>query len=127
MTITLKSLVESGNLVNCTPHPINVLLDEDTLEVTVPSCGETVRADATPTDEVFEGIFDSEGFLEPVLPVASEGKFFLVSLAVSSAMKEHGIKRADVVVGGTGPRDNPRRHPEKKFVTGIRRIKFANR
>lgn len=126
MTITFENIVRSNSLINLTPHPINCLVGAEEEEIVLSSSG-IVRADVGETVEVFPGIWEEGSFEQPELPEPAEGKFFLVSLAVASAMKQHGIHREDVMVGGTGPKDNPRRHPEKKFVTGIRLIKWANR
>jgi hypothetical protein len=121
----LKELVENKMLKNCTPHAVNVLLGST--EVVIEPCGEVVRAGQTNGEEIALGVFDTERWEIPVLPEQQEGVFLLVSLAVASAMQFHSIKRNDVLIGGTGPNDNPRRHPVKNFITGISRVKFANR
>lgn len=40
------------------------------------------------------------------LPVPEEGKIFIVSGFVAAAMRAAGMDRPDVVVPGTGPKDN---------------------
>lgn len=126
---SLVELIKTGALVNCTPHAINILIPgkEGEEDHVLEASGKIVRAGQTKGEELAPGVFDTERWEIPVLPDPQEGMFFVVSLAVSSAMQFHGIRRSDILIGGTGPDDNPRRHPEKGFVTGWRKIKFANR
>ena len=126
---SLRELVETGALLNCTPHDVNILLPgkEEEEDHVLKASGKIVRAAQTKAKELAHGVFDTARWEVPVLPAPQEGVFFVVALAVSSAMQFHGIRRDDIVIGGTGPDDNPRRHPVKKFVTGWRKIKFANR
>lgn len=122
---TFEYLVRNGSIINTTPHPANFLVGEGDTEFVVPPSLD-VRVTSTSSSEIVDGIWSSTSWEKPTLPEPIEGKVFYVSLAVSSAMKEHGIKRDDIFIGRSGPGSDARRHPEKGFVTGIRSFEFAN-
>ena len=125
--MTLKELLNGGSIVNLTPHQITVIVDEKDHVIPASRLDNVVRASRKGTREVFEGIFEEGNWEAPNLPSPEQGKVFLVSLAVATAMAVNGIKRDDIFVCGTGPQDNPRRHEGTRFITGIRLLKFANR
>lgn len=45
----IKKLVDGGNLVNLTPHPINIILDNDTDPIVIAPSGIVPRVASTAT------------------------------------------------------------------------------
>lgn len=96
-------------LVNLTPHSLGVADAEGKIILTIPSTGSVrVATSATPSGEV-----EVEGFVvsmvettygQPVgLPEPDGDTLFIVSQLVTSALREQGIVRTDVVAPDTGP------------------------
>lgn len=120
--------VITRGVVNTTPHSINLLVARKEplgeWEFVVPPSEIQIRVAETPSVEHFDGMWTTSQWEVPVLPPPQEGKVFLVSMAVSAAMKDHGIFRKDVVIGRSGPSSDCRR--EDGRVTGIRSFQYAN-
>jgi len=108
-------------IVNLTPHPLTLVTDEgnEVVEPTLPPARvKTVGGPAS----VVEGLAIPVG---PVvefgeienLPAEKDGVWYVVSGIVGAAVQN----RADVLVPGTGPTDNPVRD-EKGRIAAVTRL-----
>lgn len=94
------------NIINMTPHPINLLDDELKLIVIIPVSGKTIRLTASTIDAGFtvdDIRITKTVFGEPIgLPEYNFGKFYLVSQLVKAALPE----RSDLLVPAEIVRDD---------------------
>lgn len=110
------------NIINLSPHALN-LVSPDGTNTTVPPSGIVARVTATPGAlETIPGI--------PV-PIARPDTFGEVTdipnpspdtIYIVSAMVGARVSRSDVFTPGTGPSDNPIRN-EKGQIVGVTRLK----
>lgn len=113
-----------SKMLNMTPHPLT-LRAADGSDTNLPPSGQIARVSTTPgTPTVIDGIpvpvLTPDVFGEVTgLPDPVEGTFLIVSAVVGTAVAG---KRSDVLVLGTGPRDNPVRD-EKGLVTAVTILK----
>jgi len=114
------------NLVNLTPHPIDLFTPEGE-RITIPTSGTVTRVATTPgTLRSIEGVPvpvadpPTYGQVE-VLPRPVEGTMYIVSSMVASALETQGIRRDDLLVPGTGPSDGVVRDAEGRIV-GVSRL-----
>lgn len=110
-------------LVNLTPHPLNLYtVGDGVVELPVSGTLARVRSTSVFVGEaggmpVYETAFDAvEGLPEP-----SEGVLFITSSLVLRALTSAGIKRPDVLAPGTGPNDGPIRDQNGRIV-GVTRL-----
>lgn len=86
------------NLINMTPHEINVVLADGTPVLTIPASGNLIRLDSqvVNTGVTINGVpLTKTVFGEPVgLPEFQEGVFYIVSQLVKSALPD----RTDLLV-----------------------------
>lgn len=120
-------------IINCTPHPINI--QNDNIKKTIQPSGKIIRVDTTPSMKMttIMGIPVSEPDLlgevylikdniKSTLPEEKAGVFYLVSAIVGSQLKG---TRTDILIGASAPKDKPIRHPEKGFILAVRRLKHC--
>jgi hypothetical protein len=98
---------EAVNLVNLTPHAVNLLREDGGLIVSVPPNGQVARVQTLATET---GSVEINGYSIPIvsteygevenLPEPQEDTIFIVSVLVVSALKG---QRNDVVAPDTGP------------------------
>jgi hypothetical protein len=114
------------NIVNLTPHPIN-LRGPDGADTTVPASGTIARVASTPgaateVAGVPVPVYGRDHFGEVTgLPAPAEGVFLLVSALVGGAVAG---TRDDVLVPGTGPQDGAIRDDAGRIVavTRLKRV-----
>lgn len=109
-------------LVNLTPHSVNLFTPAGVQSV--PASGQLtrVRGHSQPAGEVF-GLPVVRPTFEPVtgLPEPVEGVLYLVSSVVLTALKSCGLHRTDVVAPATGPNDGAIRDSANR-VQGVTRL-----
>lgn len=92
-------------LINMTPHPVNIVDREGNNLMTIPFSGNLIRLTSTTVDtgiRVNGVAITTTQFGEPIgLPEMSEGKFYIVSQLVKSALPN----RKDLLVPAEVQRD----------------------
>ena len=114
------------NLMNLTPHPIN-LRGPDGADTTLPPSGTVARVTSTPgapaaVAGIAVPVFGRDTFGEVTgLPAPEEGTLYLVSALVGGAVAG---TRDDVLVPGTGPQDGAVRDDAGRIVavTRLKRV-----
>jgi hypothetical protein len=120
--MTLLEMIKCGLLTPLTGHDLNVVVDGQ--EFVVPADKQNVvRVNTGEVVKAADGVYWDGEMSRPQLP-PQDGRMFVVSLFVATAMKAYGIERDDIFVGGTGPSDGAIR--ENGNVKAITRIKYAN-
>lgn len=93
-------------LINMTPHPVNIVDREGMNLLTIPFSGNLIRLSSTTVDtgiRINDVVVTATKFGEPEgLPEFSEGKFYIVSQLVKSALPQ----RKDLLVPAEVQRDN---------------------
>jgi hypothetical protein len=114
------------NIINLTPHPIN-LRAADGSDTIIPASGTVARVTSTPgTATSVAGVpvpvYGRDSYGEVTgLPAPSEGTFLIVSALVGGAVAG---TRDDVLVPGTGPADGAIRDDAGRIiaVTRLKRV-----
>ncbi len=107
----------SIKIINLTPHPVNILDDQNNVILSIPSAGELrLPEQAVPAGEIEVNGLHIPVVLKTISPSASlppvvEGTFYIVSLPAAQA-----ARRPDFLVPDQLVRD------EKGVVVGCRRL-----
>lgn len=109
-------------LINMTPHALNLYTTEGVVELPVSGQLARVRSSSVFVGEaggmpVYENAFsDVEGLPEP-----QDGVIYVTSSLVLKALASAGISRPDVLAPGTGPNDGAVRDASGRIV-GVTRL-----
>ena len=112
------------NLINLTPHAVNVYGAEGVIDI--PISGQLCRVKSSQEpDGLLAGIPVYRQTFESVegLPEPQEGHIFIVSSLVLRALAEMGESRGDVVAPGTGPQDGCIRDTSGRILGVTRFVK----
>ena len=111
-------------LINCTPHTINIMDNDNNIILSIPASGTLIRVSQTTTDA---GTITADGIDIPItdntfgdvvgLPSQQDGVVLIVSAMVASACKT----RTDLALVNQAVRD------DKGRIIGCRSLSFPNR
>jgi len=116
-------------LVNATPHAIN-LRNAEGIETVLPKCETPARVNVIlgvqeDMPEFPCAVFSADTKGDVIdLPAPRAGTFVIVSALVGDALVAKNIRRHDVLVLGTGPKDGTIRNAEGHIVavTRLKRV-----
>lgn len=110
------------NLVNLTPHSLNLYTPTGVIKL--PASGQLARVRSTsePAGEIL-GMPVIRSSFEPVvgLPDPQPGTSYIVSSLVLAALRAESKHRADLLAPGTGPNDGAVRNSANQVV-GVTRL-----
>ena len=115
LTVGIRKLVDDGVLVNLTPHPLNIILDDTTLTIMPSGVVPRVASDNVVVGPgiVTTKLGDVDGLPDPV-----PGKLLVVSALVRMALPD----RDDLVGPDTSPQGAVRDADGR--IIGVRGIQF---
>ena len=117
LTLGIANLVNGGNLVNLTPHPVNVILDGADDPITIAPSGVVPRVASTAT-VVAPGFITSTFGDVTDLPDPVPGKLLIVGAMVRTALPD----RDDLIGPDTSPTGAVRNADGQ--IVGVRGFQF---
>ena len=117
LTAGIRNLVNGGNLVNLTPHPINIILDNDSDPIVIAPSGTVPRVASTATTV-------APGFVTTImgdvtdLPDPVPGTLLIVGAMVRTALPD----RDDLIGPDTSPSGAVRN--DQGQIVGVRGFQF---